>query len=448
MNIKNVLSLIDTPKKRIIFLVLVVVLVFVWFKVFGKKSASVQYQIANVEKGTLINNVSASGSIISGNYTSLTTKVSGTVKNVYVINGDTVIKGQKIANVELDEYAQGRQTAAWVSYLQATEAVKSAEKAKVSADIQMWKDRETILTAQEAINDKNINDTNPATHELYTVGERVIIDKTLDEARKSFSVSESQYLNADADISNARAQVVVALRDYQVNSATIVAPASGIISDLALASGLTISASSTTSNTSGATIVSSQTIGKINSSNSQLIATVNLSQMDIMKVKPNQKVTLTLDAYPDKTFTGKILSVNTNGGVSSGVTSYPVTILLDPISISIYPNMSVNAEIIISVKPDVLLIPSSAVQTNNGQTSIRVLKDNKVISVNVEIGSTNDTQTEIVSGLNEGDLVITNIISSTTTTGTSSRTGTTNSPFSSFGGGVGGGVVRFQGGGR
>lgn len=430
-------SWLKNRKRLAVLIIIALVAILGGWKVLGQKSTAPQYQTAQAEKGTLINNVSASGSITSGNSTNLTTKVSGIVKNVYVTNGDTVAKGQKIADINLDDYAQERQTAAWVKYLEATEAVKDAEKAQVTADIQIWQDRQAVIDAQTVMDRVTNNLTNPATNAVYTEGERMIVVKTLDQAKKAFSASESKYLNAGADITETRAEVTVALRDYQVNSALITAPAPGIISDLALAPGLTISESSTTSNTSGATIVSSQIIGKISNPNPQLIATVSLSQIDIIKVKPNQKVTLTLDSYPDKTFTGKILSVNTNGGVSSGVTSYPVTILLDPISISIYPNMSVNAEIIINVKTDVLLVPSTAIQTNNGQTTIRVLKNGAVENLSVEVGISNDTQTEIVSGINEGDTIVTSIVLPTTTTGT-----TTSSPFGSFGGG--GGVMRMN----
>jgi HlyD family secretion protein len=190
-----------------------------------------------------------------------------------------------------------------------------------------------------------------------------------------------------------------------------------------------VSANSSTSNTSGATIVSAQTIGKISSVKTQLIASVSLSEIDVVSVKANQKVTLTLDAFPDMTFTGKVLAVNTTGGSSSGVTSYPVTILLDPVTVDIYPNMAVNAEIITGIKTDVILVSSTAITTGNGTSTIQVKKAGKYTTVEVETGETNDLQTEIVSGISEGDEVVTAVI---TTGGSQSGTNTT-SPFSGIG---------------
>lgn len=416
-----------------IALVLIIVVAgwFVFSKINKNKFTKVQYQTSIAEKGTLINSISGSGSITSGNYISLNTKVSGVVNNVYVTNGDKVVKGQKIADISLDDYAQERQTAAWVSYIDSTIAAKDAVTAKTTADIQMWKDREAVLNAQQTLNDKNDGKNNPATNKVYTDGEKMIVDKTLDQTRKAFVSSESRYLNADVYISNAYAKVSAALRNYQENSSTIITPASGTISDLMLTSGLILSANSSTSNTSGATIVSSQTIAKISNPNGQLIATVSLSEIDIISVKANQKVVLTLDAYPDMTFTGKVLAVNTNGSVSSGVTSYPVTILFDPVSVDIYPNMSVSAQIMTNIKTDVILVPITAITTANNQSTVKIMKDGNPISVNIEIGLSNDSQTEIISGINEGDEVIV----STITTGDTSQTKTSNtsSPFSGLG---------------
>lgn len=404
----------------------------------------IAYETTAAQKGTLINSISGSGTISSVNSSNISTKVSGVVRTVYVTNGDKVVKGQKIAEVTLDDYAKERQAAAWVSYLDAKEASLETINAKAKNDIEMWQARQDVLDAQEAYDDMNENDTNPATNEVYTEGERMIIIKTLDQVKKAFSVTESRYLNADADIANASAKVSAALRDYQENSATITAASSGVVSDLSLAEGNTIAASSTTSSTSGATIVSSQTVGKINDPSGQIIATVNLPEIDIISVKANQKATITLDAYPDNTFTGKVLAVNTSGSVNSGVISYPVTIVLDSVEVEIYPNMAVSVEIITSIKTDVILVPSAAIQLINNQSTVQIMKDGEVSTVSVEVGSSNDSQTEIVSGINEGQEVVTSTISQSTT-----KSESTSSPFSGIrSGGAGGNapVMRIQGG--
>ncbi|OGM29358.1 hypothetical protein A2801_01555 [Candidatus Woesebacteria bacterium RIFCSPHIGHO2_01_FULL_41_10] len=423
-------------KVKLIVLALMVGLSFGAWKTFGRPNQTeITYETATAEKGTLISSISGSGTITSGNYTNVTTKTSGVVTKVYVTNGDTVTKGQKIAEVELDDYAKERQSGAWVAYLEAKEAHLAAVSGKSEADIAMWQARQAVLDAQDAVDDMNDNDTNPATNEVYTDGERAIIDKTLTQKREAFSVAEAKYQNANADIANASTKVAAALRDYQENSATIAAPAAGEITDLALAEGIIVAASSTTSQTSGATIVSAQTVGKVNDPNGQLIATVNLTEIDIINVKANQKVTLMLDAYEDKTFTGKVMAVNTSGSVSSGVTSYPVTILLDSVSVEIYPNMAVSVDIITDIATDVITVPFSAVQTLGDQSTVQVMRDGELTNVTVEVGISNDSEVVITSGIDEGDEIV---VSTTNTTSTGADD--ESSPFggSSFGGGGGG----------
>lgn len=416
-------------KKLFVLVVLAVAIFGLYFNFSKTKTAETTYQTAKVERGTLVVSISSSGTITSGNNTSINTKVSGTVKEVYVANGDLVVKGQKIAEVSLDDVAKERQTAAWVKYLEAVEGVKDAEKAKTTADIQMWKDRQAILDAEEEVKNKNLGGINPDTGKAYTLSEQTVVDKTLIECQEAFAASEKKYLDADFDIAAANAKVASALRDYQENSAEIIAPSSGTISDLTLTPGLIINANSSTSSTSGSTIISPQTVGKISSSESRLTASVNLSEIDIVKIKANQKVNLTLDAYPDRSFTGKVLAINTSGSVSSGVTTYPVTVLLDPVNLAIYPNMAVTAEIITSIQNNVLLVPSEAVTTTDNSSTVQVKKDNQIKVVTVEIGESNDSQTEIVSGLTEGDEVITSVIKNNIIETNSTET----SPFSGIG---------------
>jgi HlyD family secretion protein len=424
--------LFSTKKRKIITLLIIAALIFAGWQVLNGQKKTVAYQTAQAAKGTLTTSISSTGTITSGSSVDISTKVSGTVSDVYVTNGDIVVKGQKIADVVLDDYAQERQAAAWAAYLDAVAAVKDAQTAKDTSDISMWEERQAVLDAQEEMDRVTNNLKNPDTDEIYTEGEKMIVIKTLAQAKKTLEADETKYSNADANIANKQAKVQAALRDYQANSSSIVAPAAGVVSNLVLADGVAISANSSTSNTTGSTIVSAQTVGRISDPDGQLIATVNLSESDIISIKANQKVMLTLDAHSDKTFTGKVLSINTSGSVSSGVTAYPVTIILDKTEATIYLNMAVSATIITSIKTDVLLIDSSAVNTENDKTIVYILKNGKATSVEVTIGDSDDTQTEITEGLSVGDEVITNYISAsdpsqsntTSAFGSSSRTNT------------------------
>ena len=434
--------------KKVILIVIVVA--GVWFAqsvVSGMSTQKPQYQTAIAERGTLVQSVTASGSVTSGNSASVTTQASGVVKEILVQNGDTVQAGQTIATIDLDQSSTQDQAAAYATYLSAVSSQKTAEQNKVSADATMWETQQKVLDAQNGVNYKNTNTTNPSTNNSYTDLEKQSIDSSLVQTRKSFDANEKKYKEADTAVSAANAQVTSAWLAYQQTAATIVAPISGTVNDISLQPGSVIAASTTgsdssTSSDSTSDSNSSQTIASIKTSGTPTIS-VNLSEIDAPTVKVGDKATLTFDAFSGKTFTGKVTSIDTSGSVSSGVTTYPATITLDSPPEVLYPNMSVSAAIITHTKDDVITVSTAAVQTQDDQSTVRILKDGKVQTVDVETGLSNDTQIEIVSGINEGDTVITGQSSSSTKT-----TGQQNaSPFSSFGSrgsGSGGGPVMIR----
>ena len=160
-----------------------------------------------------------------------------------------------------------------------------------------------------------------------------------------------------------------------------------------------------------------------------------MTEIDVTTIKAEQKVSITMDAFPDKTFTGKVLGVDTSGSISAGVTTYSVIVILDATSIDIYPNMAVTADIITNIKKDVVLVSSDAIQTDNGEATVKIMKDNKISTVTVETGASNDTQTEIVSGVSEGDRIVTNSgVATTTKSSSSTSSNSSTSPFSGMGG--------------
>lgn len=397
-------------------------------KFLTTKKASTSYTTSVLEKGTLISSISASGTITSGNSTDITTAASGTISKVYVKNGDSVIKGQKLAEITLDTDALEKRSSAWTTYIKATETIKSSDADKDTSDLEMWQAQQNYLVALDTQTSKNDNSINPKTNVAYTDYEKTIIDKTVTQTYKLFKLAELKYSDADTTISNSKVKVTAALSDYQKYSPTITAPASGIVNNLLLAPGIVIASptsTTTTSTTSDTVTIATQTIGTVTNSDGQFQATANLTELDITKIKADQKVTLTLDAFPDMTFTGKVLAVNTAGSASSGVTSYPVTILLDKTTSNIYTKMAVTAQIITLVKDDVILVPTTAITTKNGQSTVLVMKNKVPTAVTVTLGESNDSQTEITEGLKEGDEVVTSSI----TASNSASNDNTSTPF-------------------
>ncbi|MDO8429225.1 MAG: efflux RND transporter periplasmic adaptor subunit [Candidatus Daviesbacteria bacterium] len=395
--------------------ILAVILAIGWFGGTRIQSLGQQqptYQTAQAEKGSLITSVTASGTVSQASGASITTQATGIVSNVYVKDGDIITAGQRIADITLDVTSSQKQAAAWASYLSAKNSLASAQNSLNSLNSTMWQVQQDLIKDAVA---RGLTTDNP----------------TYIQQNSDWLKAENDYKNQQNIITASKASLNSSWLSYSQLSRTVTAPMSGRVSGLSLAPGMSITG--TTSPTS---------LGTITIEGGMPQVSVNLTEIDVVKVKIGQKVILTLDALPDKSFTGVVVVVNTNGSVSSNVTTYPATITFDTAVDTIYPNMAVNATIITDVKNNVILIPSGALQTSNGQSTVRVMRDNsprgeagQETSVSVEVGNSNDTQTEIISGINEGDIVITGE-TTTTTTGTSG-TGAT-SPFGNTRGGFGG----------
>lgn len=163
----------------------------------------------------------------------------------------------------------------------------------------------------------------------------------------------------------------------------------------------------------------------------QKIATISLNEVDIASISLDQKANLTFDAIDGLTVEGVVSEIDSVGTVSSGVVTYNVKIGFNEKDERIKPGMSVNVEIITASKQNILTVSSGAVKTKNGKSYVEIFENSVGSSINpqgitstispvkkeVEVGISDDSLTEIISGLNEGDQIITK-----TTTGTSSAT--------------------------
>lgn len=424
--INGAFSWVFKSRLRIIILVIIIVTIgYFGYKNYSTKTAVPTYQTAQAETGTLVTNITASGTISSGNSIEITTQATGVVNNVYVKNGDSVVQGQKLADLQLDQDAQARSAAAWSSYQSAVTSLKSAQNS---------------LRSDQASLEKVLDDIHLFQYGNGGFGNVGTANET--ETQKAQRTTAQVAVDKDNDnIAQIQNQINASWLAYLESSPTITAPMDGTITNLTLTPGLSISSSN---NSSSSTSI--QKLGAISRANGTTQATVSVSEIDAPKVQVGQKATLTLDAFSDKTFTGKVVAIDTNGAVSSGVTTYTTTIAFDSAPDNIYPNMAVTAKIITHVKDNVLLVPSAAVQTLNGTSTVRVMNNNQIETRTVSIGDSNDTQTEITSGLNEGDTVVIGGGSATTRTPAGGTSVFGGGFGRGFGGGGGGNVRVIRGG--
>lgn len=142
---------------------------------------------------------------------------------------------------------------------------------------------------------------------------------------------------------------------------------------------------------------------------SQLEIKVNVAEVDISQIQIGQRAEIVLDALPEQVIAGQVTLIAPAARSELGVVNYPITISMDVDNPNVKPGLTGNISIIIGQREDVLLVPNRAIRQSKGEHIVVVLQDQQLIETPVQIGLSNDTVTEIVSGLEEGDQVVLNV---------------------------------------
>jgi len=142
---------------------------------------------------------------------------------------------------------------------------------------------------------------------------------------------------------------------------------------------------------------------------SRLLVDVEVSEVDIDRVEVGQVASLTFDAIQDKTYQGKVTEVGQVGVAMQGVVNFEVEVeLLDP-DASIKPGMTAAVDIVVTELQDVLLVPNRAVRVQDGQRVVYVMRDGQLAQVEITLGASSDTYSQILEGdLRPGDLIVLN----------------------------------------
>lgn len=397
-------------KLLIILPVLGIISFFVYKQFFTTSTTAPKYTTATASKGTLVVSLTASGSVATSNSRTVTTTASGVVKKIYVKEGQAVKTGTPIMEIDLDLDGRQKLQSAYSSYLSAQNSLKTTQ--------------DKIYSLQSDL--VNANNIFQNQYSMLSPDDPSYIQK-----HNSLLLAQESSNNLTNQLVQQKISLEASRLSYQAAGATVYSPISGTIGSISLAPGMILNPTSNSASSSN--IENKIAIVKTAATPS---ITVSLTEIDVPKVKVGNKVTVTLSAFSDKTYTGKIVAIDTTGTVSSGVVSYPVTITLDSGAPDIFANMSATANILTDFKEGVLIVPNGAVVTVNGETFIRTLVNNQLTNIPVVTGLISDTQTEIVSGIDEGQNVVTSVVSSSKS-GQSSTTSGTTSIFGGIGGGAG-----------
>ena len=271
-------------------------------------------------------------------------------------------------------------------------------------------DSYTGITNSRLSNLSSITQTIENSKKAIVSAERSIIEKTESLAKLKAGANPLEIQSQKLAIK----QRENSLRDAQekLSDYFIRVPFGGVVAEVNIKDGESVS-----SGTVVATIIARQRMAEI-----------SLNEVDVAKVKVGQKTTLTFDAVEGLSIAGAVAEIDAIGEVSQGVVTYNVKVGFDTQDDRIKPGMSVSAAIITDMKQDVIMIPNAAVKLSGEKYFAEMLdgtispqdaaNQNGIISQSsprqqpVEIGLANESMTEILSGLEDGDIVVVRTITS------------------------------------
>lgn len=359
-------------KVWLVVAVVIIVAIVAWALSGSKKEEQISFETAAVAPANIMNSITATGTIEPVTSVTVGTQVSGIVSKLYVDYNSVVKKGQVIA--ELDK----------------TNLMSQLNSAKTQ-----------LATAQSQLNYQTTNFNRYKT--LYQKG--LVAADDFDSAKLSYTQAKEQVAAAKEEVQRAQTNL---------GYATITSPIDGIVLSKSVEEGQTVAASFSTPEL--------LTIAQ-NLTNMQVVADVD--EADIGDVKEGERVSFTVDAYPDDTFEGTVKQVRQEATTTNNVVTYEVVISAPNADLKLKPGLTANVTIYTAERKGVLSVQSKALrftpqketvgkmkildQTGNAKNKVWTIDGNSIVAHKVNIGMTDGTNTQILNGISAGVKVVTGL---------------------------------------
>ncbi len=365
------------------------------------KGASIDpNRMGKVTRGDVAKSVVATGKIQPITKVEVKSKASGIVEKLFVDINNKVSKGQALAQLDQQEIqaqvdAQRAQLASAEANVTAYEANIEQDKVNAAApDLPMYKatlDRNLEMKKDGLVSQQALDDTNK--EYLAALTRR-------DSSRAQVGVDNAKLKQARAQV--LQSQASLKQLEEQLSYTTIAAPMDGVILSRDVEIGDAVSSILVLGST--ATLV--MTEGDIN----QVYVQGKVDEADIAHVYMSQPARIKVESFRDRVFNGKVTKIAPLGVEKDNVTTFEVRVSIDNPGGELKANMTANAEILLDEHKGVLTVPENAVSyDNNKNASVQVPDKNQkdgTRKVPVQVGLSNGSVTEIVSGLKEGDQVV------------------------------------------
>ncbi len=350
--------------------IIAIVAIIAWFMSGNKKKEEVTFKTDKVALTNIQNSITATGTIEPVTSVTVGTQVSGIVSKLYVDYNSVVRKGQVIAELDRTNLMSELNTA-----------------------------RANLSSAQSSLNYQQANLKRYS--ELYKKG--LVSADDYESAQLSYRQSKEQVATANESVRRAQTNL---------SYATITSPIDGVVLSKSVEEGQTVAASFNTPE-----------LFKIAQDLTNMQVVADVDEADIGDVHEGERVTFTVDAYPDDVFQGSVTQVRQEATTTNNVVTYEVVISAPNAQLKLKPGLTASVTIYTAEKTGVLSVPSKALKFTptketvgnkkiidcNGKNKVWALVGNDIKAFPVSIGMTDGVHTQIMSGLKEGQEIITEL---------------------------------------
>jgi macrolide-specific efflux system membrane fusion protein len=325
----------------------------------GPRPQSV-YTTVNVTRGDIVQTVLVDGNLEVSDKAYLSFGITGTIEAVLVSQGDNVTKGEVLARLD----APSLQSAVDAAQLQVEIVEHQVEVARAQYEI-----AQDNLDAAESVPGASTD----------------VLEQQVNIAEANLETAKLNLQGAKNSLDSAR---------LNLDNAKITAPFDGVVASVTIIEGQKISAAT----------LATPAITLVGTSSIEMQGTID--ELNIASVKVGQSANVTLDALPNEEVIGSVAFISPMGTVLAGIVSYATTITLENTSPELKDGMSATAEVEVARRNNVLLIPNDVIQGTVQNPFVDVLVNGKKEQRQVTLALSNGFNTEVVSGLVEGEEVV------------------------------------------